>query len=57
MRWVAKGEITAINDDTFRFLAVSVEIERGTTPVTLIRKIQRSIDQELARRHAQQATA
>jgi Cdc6-like AAA superfamily ATPase len=48
LRYVAQGLIEA-NGDTFHFLVVDVDIEKGTTPSSLARKIERALQQELVK--------
>jgi Cdc6-like AAA superfamily ATPase len=48
IRWVAQGDITSLDDEAFHFLVIDIDVERGTTPSSLARKIQRAIDRKLA---------
>src|SRR4051812_35623402 len=42
LRWVAQGMID-IDGDTFRFLVLDVDIEKGTTPSAFARKLERAL--------------
>lgn len=50
IRWVARGDIKAdfnADGDEFRFVAADIEIEKNTTPASLVRKINRSLEKQL----------
>jgi Cdc6-like AAA superfamily ATPase len=49
MRWVAQGDITSLHDEKFNFLVLDLDIEKGTTPIALSRKIERALQYELGK--------
>lgn len=49
LRWVACGEIPALAGDNFEFLVLDLDIEKGTTPATLARKIERALQHSLGK--------
>ena len=48
LRWVTQGDIN-LESDRFRFLVIDLDIEKGTTPDTFARKIERGLTYELGK--------
>jgi hypothetical protein len=48
LRWLAKGDIKVF-DNKFQFLVLDLDIEKGSTPIALARKIERALRHELGK--------
>jgi len=48
LRWLAKGDIEVLGHK-FKFLVLDLDIEKGSTPIALARKIERSLRHELGK--------